>query len=318
MRALTALIASLYLPFGANWGTLEAVGPQLLVSGSAVSGSACQFLLVDRRTLRAGAPLRRACDRPPASSHPIVPVAIPSRTSQFGSVRLAHVGRTVTYGPVVLRYEDASDTRPQWTWGAGSLWLYDVATPRGAIALRFDAATGRLVQRVSMPRMFRPVLAADVDGLWLAPAPNGGISGVAVAPVYLVPLGATHARLVHRGGRAALWLVAAGHTVWAEIVAGPRSTATIWRFRAGDATRLARAAPIGFDAVAGGGAIWEIGSCAYNGHAPERVLRVDAETGKVTRVAAVPILGFCDSGALTYAGGALFLLDPPKLFRIRP
>jgi len=70
--------------------------------------------------------------------------------------------------------------------------------------------------------------------------------------------------------------------------------------------------------VAGCGALWEIGSCAYSGRAPERVLRVDAETGKVTRVAAVPILGFCDSGALMYASGALFLLDPPRLFRIRP
>ncbi|MHB8470031.1 MAG: hypothetical protein ACYDCH_09790 [Gaiellaceae bacterium] len=309
MRTLAVLIASIYLPVGATWSAVEPVGQRLVVSGPAVQGNACEFLLVDRRTLGLRGPLRRACARPPASAHPVVPVEIPSRRSPYGSVRIG--------GRVVLRYEDVSDARPLWTWGGGSLWLYDVATPHGALALRFDAATGKLLQTVRMPRMFRPALAANEDGLWLAPAPNGGISGGATARVYRVAPGSRRATLVHAGGRAAIWFATSAHEAWAEIVAGTQTTAALWRFDAHGATRIARRMPIGFQAEYGSGALWELTGCEPLKHGAEHLVRVDPSTGAMTFVARVPAMSFCGA-TLAYADGSLFVLDAPRLFRITP
>src|SRR5262249_234602 len=173
--------------------------------------------------------LRGSCSRPRRSAHPAVPVVIPNPRSQWQSVRIARVGASVTYGPTVMRYQDASDTRPMWTYGPGSLWLYDAGTKRGPEVLRLASVTGRLEQTVAMPRLFRPVIAADDDGLYLMAAVNGGVSGPGAAALYFVAPGATRPAVIHREGRAALWITAHRHTVWMEIISGT-SNAALWRF----------------------------------------------------------------------------------------
>lgn len=158
MRVLAALIASLVLPAGAvQWWSVAPAGNSILVTGSPPTGALCEFFVVDTATLKGRGPYRRACDKPPVATHQLTPAIVHSRTSPYDAVTVA--------GKVVMHYEDASDTRPQWTTYGRSLWLYDVLTSDGPEVLRFDANTGALLQRTAMPQVYRPVGRATVS-IW--------------------------------------------------------------------------------------------------------------------------------------------------------
>jgi hypothetical protein len=303
VRVLAALIASLYLPVGPTWSGIAPIGTKLLVTGVTATYGTCSFLVVDRATMKTRGPLRRACAKPPLVEHALVPVV--GSTAHLFDVPVTLAGK------VVFRYEDASDTRPQYAWYGRSLWIFDVATTDGPEALRFDAHTGALLQRTPMPKLYRPVMVANADGLWLDPATNGGVDGEEVASLFHVPFGASKPVVVHRGGRAALWIAASAHTVWFEQIAG-RSRLSLWRV---DGTRprlLSRPKAIGLQGVYGNGRLWEL-TCGEK----QRLLRIDPVTGTTTPVAQVPQLSFCEA-TLALGGGAVFILDPPELYRISP
>jgi hypothetical protein len=165
VSVLAAIVTALVLP-GAFFDSVHPAGGKLLVSGN-TGGAACVWLTVDSASLKAKQS-RGSCARPSRSAYPAVPVVIQNPRSQRQAVRIAHVGASVTYGPVVMRYQDGSDTRPVSTYGPGSLWLYDVDTEHGSELLRFSSLTGRLEQTVPMPKLYRPVITADDDGLYWA------------------------------------------------------------------------------------------------------------------------------------------------------
>jgi len=298
---VAALVASLTLPYGGvQWWTVASTGGSLLVTGSPPSGPLCEFYVVSRATFRGRGPYRRACNEPPVPIHAVTPVV--------GSERnLFDVPLTVA-GKVVMRFKDFSDTRPQYAWYGRSLWIYDVATRDGAEVLRLDAHSGTLLQRTEMPRVYRPVMVANADGLWLDPATNGGISGVTSAPVLHVPFGASRPVVVHRGGRAALWMAASAHTVWLEQISG-RSSVAIWRIDGTKARLLARPKEIGFQAAYGGGKLWEL-TCG----AKEHLLRIDPATGRQTRVGQLPrTASYCDA-TMTASGGDVAVLEGGTLY----
>lgn len=301
MRVLAALIASLTLPAGGvQWWSVAPAGRSVLVTGSAPSGRACEFYVVRVGTFTGRGPYKRACGRPPVTTHAIVPVVVPSRTSPYYSVTVA--------GRVVMRYRDASDTRPQYAWYGHSLWIYDVVTVQGAEVLRLDAHNGALRQRTAMPKVFRPVMVANGDGLWLDPATNGGISGVEVAPLFHVALDAARPVAVHRGGRAAMWMVASAHAVWFEQIAG-LSSVSIWRVNGTHVRLLARPRNTGFAAAYGAGRLWEL-TCGPNVH----VVRIDPSTGASTVVAQFRrTFNYCDA-SMTVARGDVFVLEGRKLY----
>ena len=301
MRVLAALIASLTLPAGGvQWWSVTAAGRSLLVTGSPPTGLLCEFFVVDTATLKRRGPYRRSCDNAPVSTHRLAPTVVYSRTSQYDAVTVA--------GKVVMHYEDASDTRPQSTTYGRSLWLYDVATSDGPEVLRFDARTGALLQRTVMPRLFRPVMVANGDGLWLDPATNGGVDGLSVAPVLHVAFGASKPVVVHRGGRAAMWMTASAHTVWFEQIAG-RSSVSIWRIDGTTVRLVARPRAIGFQGAYGNGRLWEL-TCGEKEH----LLRVDPDSGTQTLVGQFARnVNYCDA-SLAVAGGEVFVLEGPKLY----
>jgi hypothetical protein len=324
VSVVAAIVTALLLPAG-TFDSVQRAGGELLVSGS--TGGRCVWVTVDPRTSTA----RReagSCARPPRSGHPAVPVVIPNPRSQWQAVRIARVGRSLGYGPVVMRYRDGSDTRPVWTYGAGSLWLYDVDTRRGSELLRFSSRTGRLEQRVAMPELYRPVLAADADGLFLMAAVNGGVSGPGPAALYHVAPGAGGAAIVHREGRAALWLAADAHTVWAEIVSGT-DRAALWRFDGPRArARLLWRRTIGVAPAVtyGAGSLWAVipvwAARSSSQCRSESVVRIDPVSGRETAVATVAASGYCsllfDPQGLTVADGALYFLSGSRLYRVGP
>lgn len=299
VRILAALIATLTLPSG-QWWSMAPAGHALLVTGSAATGPQCTFYVVELRTLTGRGPYTRACAKPPVPVHPIEPVVGSTANAFDVPIRVA--------GNVVMRYEDASDTRPQYAWYGRSLWIYDVATSDGPEALRFDAGTGALLQRTKMPRLFRPVMVANADGLWLDPATNGGLDGVAVAPVLHIPFGASKPVVVHRGGRAAMWMTATAHTVWFEQISGQSSVA-IWRIDGTSVRLLTRPQRIGFQGAYAGGRLWEL-TCG----AKEHLLRLDPTTGAATPVGQfAKAANDCDA-SLTAAGGKAFVLEGRQLY----
>lgn len=304
MRVLAALVTTLTLPFGGiQWWTVAPAGHSVLVTGSPPTGALCEFYVVDVSTAKGRGPYERPCGRPPVATHPIVPVVGSSRD-------MFHVPVSVA-GKVVFRYEDASDTRPQYAWYGRSLWIYDVATTQGPVAFRFDAHTGKLLQKTAMPAMERPVMVANGDGLWLDPATNGGISGVDVVPVLHVPFGASKPTVVYRGGRAALWMAASAHTVWFEQIAGTRSV-SLWRIDRTKVRLLARPRQIGYLGAYGGGKLWEL-TC---GAEKERLLRIDPDTAVLTPVGQIEKSTYCEA-SMTVAGGDVFVLDGQKLYVYR-
>src|SRR4051812_48928260 len=192
--SIAALVTSLALPFGAIWSNVEPAGGKLLVRGYANPGQGCVFLRVDPATLRS-VRSRGSCDR----TGRLTPEVRLNPRSQWQPVFVA--------GRLAFTYADASDTRPQWTYGGGSLWLYDVMTRAGPQLLRYSLRTGRLQQRLHFPvQLFRPVLAANDDGAWLMAAANGGVSGAATAALYHVAPGASRPVVLQRRARAALWM----------------------------------------------------------------------------------------------------------------
>ncbi|HEY3922016.1 MAG TPA: hypothetical protein VGL76_07865 [Gaiellaceae bacterium] len=259
--------------------------------------------------------------------HPTVrPVSVSDRTFTV-RVRIAH-GASV--GPVVMRFVSLSDTRLEFAYGPHTLWLYDVMTPNGAEVLQVSTNTGRVENVVHMPKLYRPSLAADDDGLWLAVATNGDYSDEArqQAPIYRVALGAKAPTLVHRGGRAALWLVAAGHTVWADVLTGMRG-AKLWRFDEpeGKAHALAPAGELNTWAAAAapdGSAVWAVRQVPVGGKyyscTAERVFRIDAHTGRQSLVATVPIPDqTCgDVSTATFTGRTFSFVLDSRLYRVAP
>ena len=185
------------------------------------------------------------CDDPRAYGYTVVPVEATVDQGNYISVRVARVNPAtghIEVGPVLGTDEDASDTRPLWVYGAGSLWLY-LTAPRGSSnaseALRVSASTGQLVQtaRVS-PAIYRPVLAADASGLYLSPAVNGQAQagpGNANAVVFHVGIGATRSEVFYRWPAGqwygfADWMSGSGDQLSADLCqrGGPRRSAC-WR-----------------------------------------------------------------------------------------
>lgn len=311
MRALAALVASIWLPAGGTFTSVQPAGSVLLLSGFADRGPGCIWATVDPVRLRLLRTHRGACDAAARASGRVTPSIVYDPKSPWQEVVLSN-------GRVVFRYQDYSDTKPQWVYGPGSLWIYDVNTEAGAVAVRVALTSGRIVQRTPMPNLYRPVLAADADGLWLAAATNGGL-GTGPQALFNIAPGAKKPTVVRRGGRAALWLLARDHTVWMEQIAGA-STVSLWRFDGMRERRLVTPSFFGAAAVWGAGSVWVAGGNRHCNH--ELVVRFDPATGRAFPVANVATgscepLGY-DPQGLLFSHGSLFFVDEPWLHRIRP
>ncbi|HEY3578261.1 MAG TPA: hypothetical protein VGK68_09780 [Gaiellaceae bacterium] len=319
-------VASVLLPANLNFYSLQPDGRNLLVLGDTVAGGRCVYVRVRQTPLRVTARGSISCLR--TSVEPVYPVLRYDRKTFTVRVRIAHVDlRThrVSEGPVVMTFQQYSDTHLQMAYGPGTLWLFDTETPKGAEVLQVSARSGRVENIVHVPRIFRPVLAADDDGLWLAIATNGG-AGRGPAPIYHVPLGAGAPILVHRGGRAALWIVATGHTVIADVLSG-ETHGELWRFTgaAARARALASANELNDWATSfstDGSSVWTVREIPVNGKYYNcnslQVIRIDAATGKQLVAATVPTPGSQCYGAIysTFGDNAFLFLYGRKLYRV--
>lgn len=108
-------------------------------------------------------------------------------------LRIAHPDSKthhVSVGPVLATFPNLSDTHPSAAAADGWIWVF--ITGKAPSVLRFSSTTGVLEQRISLPSIERPMIAANDDGLFVARSNQGGDTG----GVYFISIGSSHAQLV--------------------------------------------------------------------------------------------------------------------------
>lgn len=291
-----AILVSVALPAGVFWGNVTTAGGKVAAWGYVNPGNGCAVLAVDPVSLRSSYARRRCA-------------AATGRLTPAVTASVVRVG-----GRVAFRYSDSSDAEVTWTYGGGSLWVYDVATTHGPMLFRYSLRSARLQQRVRFPRLFKPVLAANDTGAWLMGNPSGGLAGARTAALYFVGPHARRPRVLQNGARAALWMTPHGRTLWLETVTGT-STFRLWRY---DGTRgrvlWTRHRSTLYSASYGSGALWGVSApyCAKR----LRVLRIDASSGATSTVVRLPLFDCDQYGAGAFYRGWFWFVDGNKLFRI--
>jgi len=172
-------VASRALPPSVDYLTVESYrSTTLLLSGVENSGAGCVWSLVSARTLRVAASARRSCAAPAIATEPFVPVNV-ERPNLTSTVRVARPNRNpnrVVLGPVVMLHNEVSDTHLEWAYGAGLLWIYNVAAidpsaaalhqgrrPTHAEVVEVSLASGRVVRTVVTRQLYRPFVLADAS-----------------------------------------------------------------------------------------------------------------------------------------------------------
>jgi hypothetical protein len=324
-----------------------------------VTDSTCRLATIQAVTLRLIADRADSCNDPQLYGEDVVPVeSVIPRGSNFGEVRLSVRSQTSSsfrLGSVVMRYPNDSGTRPEWTYGGGFLWLYDVGTagittgPRlPSEVLRISLSAGKVLATVAVPPLSRIALAADDDGLWFGPSQETGTPYHSAPPalLYLVPAAGTRFRVVQTqsgSGQYVNWIATDARRAWVSItktVAGGTEVTETFTTPGGkplsvtDSAMTPRlldigegppdAAPVlyvsGFGLV---GAVsgW-LGTVGTNGALAQRIVKLDPTDGKFAVVETVTTAPRGDVQANLAFDGVLYLLEGggssvATLYRIR-
>lgn len=295
----------------------------LLLSGQTSASAAsqqptCVAATVNPVSLTLGPVQTGSCGNPLLSGRTVTAVNTPiagtnNETLSINAASSATGG--VSVGPAVMTYGSYSDTRPVVAYGSQWLWVYDVETTKGPELLQVSAASGAVVDTIAMPALYRPFLAADDGGVWVANSENE--SPVAPALSY-VASGASAPDVVASGPLPICWLTAAGTSAWVGAGAqGACAKETTERFSdtgssaaysvPGAATPLS---VIGDEAEG----LWTF-QWSPTG---QQIVSIDPDTGSQSVAATVsPVAqpAFTDQGLApgqgVYFDGAIYLLEPP-------
>jgi hypothetical protein len=237
-------VSSLALPSGYTFFGLTTDSGPLLLTGAVAStdpNAPCIRTPVDAAALTLGAVTTGSCDDPAASGEQ---VAIDVINPDGGSLAFTtSIAMTVTdpktgtrkTGPVVMRISEASNTHPVVAYGGGSLWVYDVDTSNGPEAIQVSATTGQVEDVVRTPQLYRPIMAANGDGLWLGNSVEG--SPVAGTVFHVAPASHMVTTVVPSPNDAVDWMVADTGHVWASIrPSNAPGLSNVWRFDGSKAT----------------------------------------------------------------------------------
>jgi hypothetical protein len=342
---LPANVSSISLPAADQFDTLGTDSGRLLVTGtvapSAASSSGqdaeCAAAAVNATPLSLGAVTTTSCTDPASSGETVVPAVTesPDPKSDSGLTATVRITRRdptsgkVTTGQVVMTYRPSSTSNLYTAYGGGSLWLYDVDTTSGAEAVQISTTSGRVDDVVRVPQLYKPIVAADADGLWLGNSIEGA-EGAAL--FHIAPNSHTVITVVAGTDKAVDWLLASDGHVWAGIRPNDGSgSPTLWRFDGVKATvALQRAEPglqAGIVTVVGGekDGLWTAvpyppfaSTGSPNDNHQLYVIRLDPDTGAQTVEAVLPPSPEVTAqfgiavGAAAFSDGAFFLLEPPS------
>ena len=230
----------------------------------------------------------------------------------------------VSDGPTVMSYEYSSDTHPVMTYGSEWLWIYDVATTNGPELLQVSVRSGAVVGVVPMPTLYRPLLAADDGGVWVANSIEGS-PGPALS--YVASGATTPTTVVADTGLPICWLTADGSSAWVGAGVG-------WNCGDQMVEKYSDGArgPVYSTPSPGFTPFWVVGNAtdglwamqwtqpvSPGASSAQQIISINPDTGTESVVATtapvvdpngVPTNGLVE-GQGVYFGGALYLLEPP-------
>ena len=179
------------------------------------------------RSSAAAAPARRL---PPSAAWlvvvvPAVGTAIRVATTQPRDAQASRVGPTL---------HDA----PEWDWahsgvarGGGERWIYGLDGSASTL-LEVSAGNGTLVHRFAVGAGPDPFIVVDADGLWITESAWGGSSCATACTLWHVAPGSNRLVAVRTLGVRTQWLMASGHSIYADVLTSVRGAGfrqTIWR-----------------------------------------------------------------------------------------
>lgn len=269
--------------------------------------------------------------RPGGPTYQVASLPVHVSNENVHVVHLSSDGANVVLGPVVMTHGEYSDTRLVTAYGPSSLWIYDVDTNDGAEVVRVSEATGKVAQRVHVPKLFRPVLAANDNGLYLATTIEGGCSGTCPSgTIFYLGRSSRHLVTAYTSPREhsrATWMVASGEDLWSDLCSYGHGQPAC-RITAFDGARLHRRYAVSDHGLASGGVIGAPDSGLFTmavvdraGRSTERVgrghqaiLRIDPATGGLSTLATIRIpYTYADDGLLpgqaVVDGNDLYLLS---------
>ena len=207
------------LPPSGLFTQISATSNGLLLSGESPATAqsqepTCVAATVDPGSLTVGPLESGRCSDPLLYGQTVEAVStnVPQSNNATISIDVANPETAaVTDGPVVMTYGSYSDTRPVIVYGTRWLWVYDVETTRGPELLQVSAQSGEVVDTIAMPALYRPLLAADDGGVWVANSENELPAAPALS---YVAAGASAPDVVVSGPLPICWLSAAGSSAW--------------------------------------------------------------------------------------------------------
>jgi hypothetical protein len=329
-----------------RYSEIAVVDDRILLYGS-TSGSTdpevadtCYSAWLDPSSLALSDERAGSCADPALEGRQVLPVFAVDKDQRAGTggptavVRIAHVvpgSPGYALGPVVMTFPALawSDSEPTWTYGGGDLWLYEWDNPGGIDLMRISATTGAVLQRLSVSRVWHPILAYNDDGLWIAA--SGQTSSP--TPLYLLAPGGTHASAVYHFADDGFpkWIVASGDALWLN--AQPRpvgDVGVLWMLRGTEAKPVWHVPEspglvqvfqtLGGSGMVGNAAdgLWGAPPTAYD---EQQVVRIDPMSGAVSIEAAWDT-GYSGSAKHLFLSpltswtgvtlaGSFFVLDPP-------
>jgi hypothetical protein len=335
-RSSTAKTEHLTFPKDSWFSQITAASNGLLVSGQSQSNPrampTCVAAAVELDPLRLGPTDQGTCNDPLLAGQTVGTVNTTLPGSNNATLAIAHLDAQtgqVLVGPVVMTYAYVSDTRPVMAYGPGLLWIYDVATTNGPEVMQVSASTGAVMDTVSIPTLYRPLLAANDNGLWIGNSDQGGECTGCGPPsvLYHVPPGGSAATVADADSTSvACWMVGDGDHLWVGVGADQACLIqTIRRFDGSGAQPVFAMADKSFDLfnVVGGEAegLWTVVPYPPTTRIPqgpyrEDVIRIDPDTGQETVAAALPPIAlpvyYWNTAQLwAFWGGSLYLLQPP-------
>lgn len=230
--------SSVALPSSDLFSQIIVADGHLLLSGEVAATAsaktpACVSATVDARTLDLRPTVKADCNNPAYYGEKVGVVNRYLPNSNNATLSIARNGPSTgktSIGPVIMTYRSYSDTRPVMAYGGGWLWIYDNSTivsggenmntsqPGTAELLQVSTSTGQVVDTVPVPVLYRPLVAANDDGLWIGNSVEGGECSGCLPPsaLYYVAPGADKVVVAIPDSTAVVcWLLGSGDHVWA-------------------------------------------------------------------------------------------------------
>jgi hypothetical protein len=182
--ASTSRSPSAVLPSSALFNQISATTNGLVLTGVTNANgenptdnpqSECAAASLDPRSLIVGKIVKGSCGVPLLTGHTVEAMNAPLSSNNAAislNVENPTTGQ-ITHGPVVMTYESSSDTHPVVAYGSEWMWIYDVATSEGPELLQISGSSGAVVSTIRMPALYRPLLSADEQGVWVASSEGG-------------------------------------------------------------------------------------------------------------------------------------------------